>query len=122
MERVVLTADQVIRLYLAEQVMKDDPEAEDLDFIEDSDYWYDAMHDLRGGFDEETGLPCECCRHYESKSVAKKIGDHWIGWTYWYGGGKHGEPWAVDWISKAYFLDVEEEEVTITKRTFTRKE
>jgi len=48
-------------------------------------------------------------RYYESKEVAKQItrSDKWIGWTYWYGGGKHGEPEAVDWMNDCYLLEIE---------------
>jgi hypothetical protein len=46
----------------------------------------------------------------------------WVGWTYWYGGGKHGEPSAMPWIEDAYNLDCKEERVMMTKRTFTKAE
>jgi hypothetical protein len=82
----------------------------------------DAKSEMRGG-EVETGLPCPWSRHYESKSVAAKMPDgSWVGWTYWYGGGKHGEPEAIDWMDEAYFLDCAEEEKVVTVRTFTRKE
>jgi len=46
-------------------------------------------------------------------SVARKFslswGDKWVGWTYWYGGGKHGEPESVEWMEDAYFVGVKEE-------------
>ena len=43
----------------------------------------------------------------------------WVGWHYWYGGGKHGEPESIDWIEDAEFVDIEsEEEVVIVKRVF----
>jgi hypothetical protein len=73
------------------------------------DYVSDAESELRGSYTHETGIECERSRHYESKSVAKKFGDKWVGWTYWYGGGKHGEPSAVEWMAGAYFVDVKEE-------------
>ncbi len=91
------------------------------------DWYYDnegwgAKGDLREG-DVETDLPSkDYSRHYECKEVACKCGDKWVGWTYWYGGGKHGEPESIDWIADAYFLDCVEEEVTIVKQTFTIKE
>ena len=80
----------------------------------------DAKSEVRGGT-VETGLPCGWSRHYESKSVAAKCPDGmWVGWTYWFGGGKHGEPEAVDWMDKAYDLDVTEEEKLIIVQTFTK--
>ena len=73
---------------------------------------------------EETNVECsDWSRHYESKSVATKLSDGtWIGWTYWYGGGKHSEPSAIEWMEDAYLLDVTEEEKVVTVRTFKKKE
>jgi hypothetical protein len=45
----------------------------------------------------------------------------YVGWSYWYGGGKHSDPGAVDWMNSAYFLDVKEEETVVIVKTFTRK-
>lgn len=56
----------------------------------------------------ETDIPSDYCRDYESKSVGAKIGDQYVGWTYWFGGGKHGEPSAMGWIEDAYFLELVE--------------
>jgi hypothetical protein len=89
-------------------------------FSERDEDWQlqDATNELRGG-EVETGLPCASSRHYESKSVAAKMPDgSWVGWTYWYGGGNHGEPEAVEWMDKAYDLTVTEEEKVVTVRTF----
>lgn len=89
--------------------------------LEDKDEHWDYLSELREG-DEETNIPCERSRHYESKSVAAKAPDgKWIGWTFWYGGGKHGEPEAIDWISDAYFLNVTEEEKMVVVRTFEKQ-
>jgi hypothetical protein len=72
---------------------------------------------------QRTGLKCEVSRHYESESVAAKMPDgSWVGWTYWFGGGKHGEPEAIDWVDEAYDLDCLEEEKVVTVRTFTKRE
>jgi hypothetical protein len=82
----------------------------------------DYESEFRGG-QVKTGLPCEWSRHYESVSVAARMSDGvWIGWTYWYGGGKHGEPEAIDWMSDAYELTCMEEEKVVTVRTFTKVE
>lgn len=81
----------------------------------------DAKYDFRDSYDHETpNIECDWSRHYESKSVAKQLdnGD-WVGYTYWYGGGKHGQPESIDWIEYAYYLNCEEKEVTEIKRTFT---
>lgn len=80
----------------------------------------DATEELRQGT-VETGVPCDWSRHYESKSVAAQYLDgSWVGWTYWYGGGKHGEPESVDWMDSAYDLACAEEEKTVTVRTFSK--
>ena len=81
----------------------------------------EATHETRHCFSYETGLPCEDSRHYESKSVAAKAPNgQWVGWTYWYGGGKHGQPEEIDWIKDAYLLNVKETQKTITERTFSK--
>ncbi|QIG72960.1 hypothetical protein EVB98_038 [Rhizobium phage RHph_N3_2] len=85
----------------------------------DADEHWDAQSEVRGG-EVETGLKCEWSRNYESKAVAAKLPDgSWVGWTYWYGGGKHSEPEAIDWIDEAYDLNCVEEEKVVTVRTFS---
>lgn len=82
----------------------------------------DWRYEIREG-QVETKLPCPSSRHYESKSVARKMSDgSWVGWTFWYGGGKHGEPEAIDWMDEAYDLNVQEEEKTVIVQTFSLKE
>ncbi len=72
---------------------------------------------------EETGLDRgKWSRHYETEEVASKFGDVWVGWTYYSGGGKFGEPEAYDWISEAYFVDCKEKEVVAIQRVFKIKE
>ena len=86
----------------------------------DESYVQEARSDVRSG-EEETGLPCDWSRHYESKSVAAKMPDgSWVGWTYWYGGGKYGEPEAIDWMDDAYDLACTEEEKVVIVRTFSK--
>lgn len=88
--------------------------------LEEDDQHWDAISETRGG-EVETGIPCQYSRHYEAKSVASKLPDgSWVGWTYWYGGGKHGEPEAIDWMEDAYDLSCVEEEKLVTVRTFTK--
>ena len=90
---------------------------------ENQDSIYNATNEIRQSWDEETDIPCEWSRHYESKSVAAKMPDgSWVGWTYWYGGGKYGEPEAIDWMESAYNIDCVEEERVVTVRTFTKRE
>ncbi len=104
--------DQVIEEVTADNV--------DEVFDELEDCLYDAMYEIREG-QVETDIPSPYSRHLESKSVAAQAPDGtWVGWTYWYGGGKHAEPEAVEWISEAYDLDVVEEEKLVIVRTFTK--
>jgi hypothetical protein len=89
--------------------------------VEEDNHW-DAREEVRSG-EVETRLPCEYSRYYESKAVAAKAPDgSWVGWTYWYGGGKHGEPSAMDWMDDAYDLDCKEEEKTVIVQTFTKRD
>lgn len=79
----------------------------------------DARYELRCS-GTETGLKCDWSRHYESDAVAAQYVDgSWVGWTYWHGGGKHGEPEAIDWMSDAYDVNCAEEEKMVVVRKFT---
>ena len=104
--------------------LPDSVTAEDIDRIYDElDENYglqDALNEIRStGI--ETGLPCGWSRHYESKAVAAQMPDgSWVGWTYWYGGGKHGEPEAIDWIGDAYDVNCVEQEKLVVVRTFSK--
>lgn len=90
--------------------LDDDPECE----------CQDIEADLRCG-QVETDLYCPFSRHYESKSVGMKMPDgSWVGWTYWYGGGKHGQPESIEWMSEAYDLECHEEEKMVVVQTFKR--
>lgn len=87
----------------------------------DEDAHWDGKSEVRSG-EVETKLPCEYSRHYERKAVAMRFPDNsWVGWTYWYGGGKHSEPEAIDWMEYAYELDCNEEERTVIVQTFKEK-
>lgn len=93
-----------------------DPDSDNFD-----DSVYDASCEMREG-DVDTNIPCGYSRHYESKSVAAKMLDgSWVGWTYWYGGGKHGQPESIPWMEDAYDLDCVEEEKLVVVRTFKKK-
>jgi hypothetical protein len=62
-----------------------------------SDYLQDAKEQVRSG-GVETGIAeHRYFRHYERREVAAKLPDGtWVGWPYWYGGGKHGCPEEID--------------------------
>lgn len=88
----------------------------------DGDEQFDALNELREG-QVETGLPCKDSRLYESKAVAMKMPDDtWVGWTYWFGGGKWGTPAALDWMNDAYDVDCHERQEIVTSRTFKLRE
>lgn len=65
----------------------------------------DIVSEIREG-NFQTDITPDYSRHYESRSVGAKIDDKYVGWAYWFGGGKHGEPSAIGWIEDAYFLDL----------------
>ena len=67
-------------------------------------------------------LPKHYSRHYEVDFVVSEIEGKWVGWHYWYGGGKHGEPEQIDWIGDAEFVDIEsQKEVVVVERVFKRE-
>ena len=89
------------------------------DRMVEGDYHWDALEDVRNS-GIETGSDSGFSRHYESHDVATKyIDGTWVGWVFYYGGGKHGEPEGVPWMEKAKELQCKEEEVTVIKRTFS---
>jgi hypothetical protein len=86
--------------------------------VEAGRHW-DPTSEVRGS-GIETGLKCPSSRHYESEAVARKLPDgSWVGWTYWYGGGKHGNPEEIEWMSDAYDVHCEEEEKMVVVQTFS---
>lgn len=96
-------------------------EEEIQDLWDEADCLQDATSEIRcSGI--ETGLECDYSRHYESEAVAVQCpnGD-WVGFTYWSGGGKWGEPEAIDWTNKAYDVECKEEEKLVVVHTFTKK-
>lgn len=128
-----MTPEQAIKLHILKEAMSLNPDmkwngelsAETIDLayeavLVDEDAHWDFESEFRGS-GEETKLKCEYSRHFEAKAVARKLSDgQWVGWTYWYGGGKHADPGGIDWMSNAYFLDVTEEEKLVTVRTFKK--
>ena len=83
------------------------------EFIENDSYWHEEEFRCSG---VETGLPCESDRNLESCSVAAQMFDgSWVGWTYWYGGGKHGYAESIEWMSEAYEVESWEEMQLVRK-------
>ena len=90
------------------------------DLFQDSDDFNEVECEFRGG-KHITGLPTPYNRHYETRAVAAQCCDgSWVGWTYYYGGGKHGDPESVPWIENAYDLVCTEEEKLVVVRTWNR--
>lgn len=117
-----LTPEQHIKRHLIREVLEDDNDFktdatlstgaeidEAWEILVETDLHWDYVSDFREG-EERTGLGCEYSRHYEAESVGTRLSDDvWVGWTYWFGGGKHGDPDSIPWMNEAYFLDVTEE-------------
>lgn len=123
-----MTPEQKIKMTVMKNCcseFNDDVTSDNVDELYDDlynrfDELYDAISVFREG-EVETDIECEWSHHYESKSVASKMADgSWVGWTYWYGGGKHGDPESIEWMDSAYFLDVTEEQKMVNVRTFTK--
>lgn len=82
----------------------------------------DEIEEFRSGKRETKIEAGRWSRHYECKEVAAKLFDGtWVGWPYWYGGGKHSEPQAIDWMCDAYEVDYSAEEKLVLVETFSRK-
>ncbi len=79
---------------------------------------WDAKNEVRSS-GVDTQLPHEWSRNYDSKAVAMAFPDgSWVGWTYWYGGGKHGDPDALAWMDTAYDVQCHERLEQVTVREF----
>ena len=88
------------------------------------DFISEVQHETRRG-DFETNITPPYLRHYEVKSVAMKLEhedfDGYIGWNYYYGGGKHSNPQELEWVCDAYFLKlVKEEKILIIEKIFKK--
>ena len=74
-------------------------------------------YEMREGL--ETNLTSKTSsRHYEIDVHAMQVDGIWVAWDYYYGGGKHGEPEAFDWISNARIVACEEKVVTKVEYNF----
>lgn len=89
-------------------------------YEENEDELGDAKEEIRcGGY--ETDIQPNWSRNYECESRADQLPDgSWVGWDYWFGGGKHGEPSAMPWIETSYDLECTGER-TVIVREFTKK-
>lgn len=80
----------------------------------------DVINDFRYQGEDSNCNSKEWSRHYDHKERAVQCCDgSWVGYTFWSGGGKHGTPEEIDYISDAYDIVVEKE-YKIIKREFKR--
>jgi hypothetical protein len=136
-----ITAEQRIKRHILLAVLTEEqlgtPDYLDFSTAEGIDAAYKLAKDYNGVFseieiiDEEeyfreggraTSLSCKgYSRHYESEQVARKLSDGtYVSWVYWSGGGKHGEPSAMDWMDEAFEVNCEEKQEMVTTYTFTK--
>jgi hypothetical protein len=91
----------------------------------ESDTLQDLRYEVREGQVNTDIQPFICntrlLRDYDASSVAMQMDDgSWVGWTYWSGGGRHGESHAIQWMEDAIELTCTEKQVMVTERTFTK--
>ena len=106
-----------------ERVKNDGEKIEDLfSSLRDDDFLIqDDIRDF-AGMGEDSDINPEWSRNYESKSKCIQVQDgSWVGWTYWYGGGKHGCPEDIAWIDDAYNVRLLKTEY-VPKRFFEKVE
>lgn len=83
---------------------------EDMQEGEFCDEIYDGANGFRSSGEDTDLKPESYSRHYECKQVARVLDSgKCVSWTYWYGGGKHGEPEGIDWMDEAFFVNVKQE-------------
>lgn len=115
--------------FISDYVVKAFFEYDDKASCEDTWYYlkenfeccYDVEYEARYG-DQEVSLTSKTSsRHYEIEVRATEVDGVWVAWDFYYGGGKHGEPEAFDWISNARIVDCEERVVTKTEYVFKER-
>jgi hypothetical protein len=132
--KMQLTPTQLIKKLIVQNIIKHDrgdfgqqptETGEEIDAafdlaVEKGIHW-DWMNEVRDtGIN--TNLPAPYNRNYETEIHAHLIDNQWVGFVYYFGGGKHGNPEEIEWMEDAFFLDCEEEEKVVVVRTFSKKE
>jgi hypothetical protein len=98
-----------------ESVTLPDLTDENIDAVYDElrDEWCDTVSDEEMDFRGDgvvTDITPKPSWYFAAESHAIKLQDGgWVGWTFYYGGGKHDEPDAVDWMPDAYEVEMTEE-------------
>lgn len=86
-----------------------------------SGYLDELESELREG-KVKTGLVPECGGNAESEAVAipvSGISNLYIGWTYFFGGGKHSNPESIEWMENCYLVKAKDRVQTV--RFFERE-
>lgn len=98
-----------------------DPDFDISSLIDEYDGDYrDTLSEFRYG-EYKTGLDCESTRNYEVEGVAARMLDgSYVGWKYYFGGGKHSNPKEIDWMSDAYNVNRVDEEKLVIVTTWVR--
>jgi hypothetical protein len=120
------TAKDYITEYVIGEMIESNPEQfagktvegvkEEIEEGEDEDvlhYFNEALGEFRCCGDQSFIKSNKCSRYYDNYEVARILDINGekiaVGWTYWFGGGKYGEPESVDWLDDAYFCDYTQE-------------
>lgn len=82
------------------------------------------------GLEAAFGRPVDIAINHDPEALAMHAANHphtlhlcesvWVGWTHYYGGGKHSDPDSIPWMNEAYDVNCTEEQVMTTRRTFTK--
>lgn len=118
MINVVSKNNSRITDFIAEYEDQEDYEVIWDDIKSQFDEAYEVEYETRHGTEKPNLEPKTYSRHYEVEVRAIQVEDVWVAWDFYYGGGKHGEPEAFDWISKARIVECEEKIVTKVEYTF----
>jgi|SRR4028118_11929 hypothetical protein len=108
------------------------------EFYEELNYgeWEEIVRDVIYGFrysGENADDKVYEDRYYCYREVCKKItgsddfskrgsSELYLGWTYYFGGGKHSQPEEVEWMEDCYLLKVREVEETRVVKVYERVE
>lgn len=105
-----MTAEQLIKRHIIMECGDPDPgENVDQEWELHCEDLEDHLHDFRYS-GEPQDKAVDDGRYYSSRQVYRKLSTgETVGWTYYFGGGKHGEPGAIDWVEDAYLLEVTKE-------------
>jgi hypothetical protein len=112
----IMTATDSIKLFILNSIDiiadgSDEINARWEELLEEDDYRLEEAAQDFSYSGEVNDILDDSDRHYEYRSRARFLAVQgiWVGWTEVYGGGKHGEPYDIDFIDGAYFVTHEQE-------------